>query len=230
MTDAEDIDGNDSTLAGEYALHLLDADARRSFEARLADEPELRALLREWNESFLPLADDVAEVAPPPRMKSRIDATLFDASQTARSRFSLFGLLGGALTAVALAAAVLVFVPLAPPSPTGPVFTASIAAEDQSLVVQARYDTASGTLTLDRVKGAAAPGRALELWLIAEGATAPVSLGLLPDATQGTIAVPAEMVAGLAGGTLAISDEPPGGSPTGQPTGAVLAAGPVSVI
>ena len=33
---------------------------------------------------------------------------------------------------------------------------------------------------------------------------------------------------GIAGLTLAISDEPPGGSPTGQPTGAVLAVGTVT--
>ena len=34
-------------------------------------------------------------------------------------------------------------------------------------------------------------------------------------------------MASLAGGVLAISDEPDGGSPTGLPTGAVLATGQV---
>ena len=35
------------------------------------------------------------------------------------------------------------------------------------------------------------------------------------------------VAARLAGGTLAVSDEPPGGSPTGAPTGEVLAAAPL---
>jgi anti-sigma-K factor RskA len=42
----------------------------------------------------------------------------------------------------------------------------------------------------------------------------------LPEALRGT-------VAGL---VLAVSDEPPGGSPTGAPTGAVLAVGQVSAL
>jgi anti-sigma-K factor RskA len=62
------------------------------------------------------------------------------------------------------------------------------------------------------------------LWLIAEGG-APVSLGLLEPQGPSRITVPDDLRPVLAGATLAVSDEPPGGSPTGQPTGAVLAAG-----
>ena len=59
---------------------------------------------------------------------------------------------------------------------------------------------------------------------------APVSLGLLPTATNGAILVPVSLRTKLKGGTLAISDEPQGGSTTGAPTGAVLATGQLTII
>jgi anti-sigma-K factor RskA len=70
----------------------------------------------------------------------------------------------------------------------------------------------------------------LELWLI-EGDAAPVSLGVLPEAPQARVPLDRALAARIAAGALlAISDEPEGGSPTGAPTGAVLAAGPVQEI
>lgn len=62
----------------------------------------------------------------------------------------------------------------------------------------------------------------LELWLITDAG--PVSLGLLPTTGSGTMKMPA----GIKGDqlTLAVSLEPVGGSPTGQPTGPVLTSGP----
>jgi anti-sigma-K factor RskA len=51
---------------------------------------------------------------------------------------------------------------------------------------------------------------------------------VLPDAGLVTLPLSDAMGARLAGGTLAISDEPDGGSPTGAPTGAVLATAPVT--
>jgi anti-sigma-K factor RskA len=231
MTDADDKRSDDIALAGEYALRLLDGEARRTFEARLTREPALRELLRQWDEGLVTLTDDLPEVEPPGALKRRIEERLFATSrQKTRGRFGLFGFLGGAVAAFVLAVVIVAFLPLGDRGPAGPVYTAEIAAEDQSLIVQARYEATSGTLALERVAGAAAPGRVLELWLIAEGAPAPVSLGVLPDATTATLTVPAEIVTALAGGTLAISDEPPGGSPTGQPTGAVLALGPISTL
>ena len=62
---------DDKVLAGEYALHLLNAEARRSFEARLDNEPDLRELLRGWDENLAPLADEITPVAPPSRVKGK---------------------------------------------------------------------------------------------------------------------------------------------------------------
>lgn len=52
------------------------------------------------------------------------------------------------------------------------------------------------------------------------------SLGIFRPESGGEIVVPAEMRGGLAeGATLAVSLEPVGGSPTGLPSGQVVASG-----
>ncbi|KKK92899.1 hypothetical protein LCGC14_2698290, partial [marine sediment metagenome] len=54
---------------------------------------------------------------------------------------------------------------------------------------------------------------------------APVSLGVLPDSKTMRIPIPPLWRDQTAQMTLAISDEPVGGSPTGAPTGDILAVG-----
>ncbi|MGR3341716.1 MAG: anti-sigma factor [Paracoccaceae bacterium] len=222
---------DDNVLAGEYALHLLDAEARRLFEARLAREPQLRALLRDWDENFASLADEIAPVTPPSRVKGKIDAVLFAAAPSATTRRRSFLNFGtGVIAGFALALLLFVVLPVTQFAPSGPTYTAEIAAEDRTIVILARYEADAGTLQIERIAGQAVPGRVLELWLIADGASGPVSLGVLPSSETATITISDEHIAALAGGTLAISDEPPGGSPTGQPTGAILAVGKVNTL
>lgn len=220
---------DDAALAGEYALHLLDADERRSFEERLAVEPHLRHLVATWEEQLAQLSEDVAPVTPPDRIKSRIEEALFSTAKAkSTSRWGWFAGLG---LAAALAVIGVFLVPFiqTPPSPA-PTYIAELAAEDESLIVFASFFPDQRRLQVDRRSGAAASGRALELWLIAEGAASPVSLGVLSQETTTRIEIPDPLAAQIAGGTLAISDEPLGGSPTGAPTGAVLAAGLVAKI
>ena len=63
-----------------------------------------------------------------------------------------------------------------------------------------------------------------------DGDAAPASLGVLPDDPHAVLEVAEGHRAAMPNATLAISDEPAGGSPTGLPTGDVLAAGQVSSI
>jgi anti-sigma-K factor RskA len=64
---------------------------------------------------------------------------------------------------------------------------------------------------------------AYELWGIAPHATRPVPLGVISASGEMKLAaLPKGMSAGA---TLAISIEPPGGSPTGLPTGPVVYTG-----
>jgi anti-sigma-K factor RskA len=109
-------------------------------------------------------------------------------------------------------------------------YVAQLAGDAAGLRLAAFYDAKTGVLKLNRVAGGPPQGRDLQLWLIA-GNDAPVSLGVLPAQAMVALQVPAAVSARLApDAVLAVSDEPPGGSPTGQPTGAVLAMGPLNAI
>jgi anti-sigma-K factor RskA len=70
--------------------------------------------------------------------------------------------------------------------------------------------------------------RVMELWLIETADAAPVSLGVVGRDGEGVMVIEAPMRARLSeGAVLAVSLEPQGGSPTGQPTGPVIASGEV---
>ena len=69
-------------------------------------------------------------------------------------------------------------------------------------------------------------GQAFELWLLPSGEGVPESLGLLPATDAGTLRVPGNLLPKIdIGRGLAVSLEPPGGSPTGLPTGPVVYSG-----
>jgi len=226
MSQQED-HNDDAALAGEYVLHLLDEEERAAFEARLALEPALRDLVRGWDESFVSMAEGIPPVTPPTMLKDKLQAALFlDAAKPKRSLWSW--LVGGVAVAAIVVGAVLLTPALLQDPSFDPTFTASVAAGDGTLIVAARFIAETGALELTREAGAARHGRVLELWLIAEGTDTPVSLGVLPAEADAQIDVSPEIAERLANGLLAISDEPPGGSPTGVPTGEVLAVGPVA--
>ena len=216
---------DDQALAAEYALGLLTPPEARAFEARLVREPVLRAQYVVWAEDLVRMTDGIDPVAPPPLARAALEKRLFGSEKTGiLAWLGLVPALIGGLVAAMLVYFVTSFGLLT--TPPGPTLTAQIAAEDQSLIVLAAFDADAGTLQLQRTAGAAVPGRVLELWLIA-GDNPPVSLGVLPEDATTDLVLSPEMIIALTGGTLAISDEPVGGSPTGQPTGAVLAVGAV---
>lgn len=232
MTDALDDNEEATALAAEYALGLLTEDEAAAFEAAMAVDPDLRDIYALWATDFVSVADGIHPVPPPQSVLERINADLFPVSAANKpSLLARLGLLPAALTGLVAAATVLVVVNLdiLRPAPTAfaPEYAAQVTAEDQSLVVLAAYDADTKVLRLDRSAGAAPTGRSLELWLVV-GDAAPVSLGVLADASATEITLPDDLAAGIPDGILAISDEPLGGSPTGSATGPVVAVGAVT--
>lgn len=216
----------DKALAGEYVLGLLPPAELSEFEARMTREADLRRLVADWSENMVGLTDEIAPEPVAGVVKVKIDAALFSVSLAVPfwKRLGVWQAISGAAVAASIALAVLLL--QSSQTDQGVFLVAELEAVQGDLTLVALYDPDKGTLRLNRVNGAAAVGRDFELWIIA-GDLPPQSLGVLPRAPVATVMVSGTLGRLLAGGTLAISDEPLGGSTTGLPTGAVLATGVV---
>lgn len=208
----------------EYVLGLLSRQDARAYERQLAADPALRAEYVIWVERLSAMTDDIVPVTPPPELQDKITGTLFPPTQ-AVPWWRSFRLVQATVVVAVVGMFVWWFQSFGT-RPSEPEFLALIAAPDDSLVVQATYDADSGQLRLARVNGQARPKRVLQLWLIA-GDAAPISVGVLRADTEMDLVTPIDFPAG---GVLAISDEPLGGSPTGVPTGEVLATGMLTAV
>jgi anti-sigma-K factor RskA len=233
MTDrAPPLDAEDSVKAAEYALGVLQGQARQDFARRLPKVPSLAAAVRQWDEHFVALADDIAPVEPPHHVQAALERRLFE-TQAWSEKTSLWNSLwfwrGVAIASVAAVVTLGAWNFNSSQFQPASALVAQVVGETNTVKVVAYYDESKGELRLNRTEGTAASGRSFELWLIA-GQNAPVSLGVLPAETTAKFVVPASLRAKVKGGVLAISDEPQGGSPTGAPTGAVLATGPLTAV
>ncbi len=89
----------------------------------------------------------------------------------------------------------------------------------------AAINTNGGNLTIVPAALLGAEQKSMELWLIPPG-DKPHSLGLIDPNRPVTIKVPKDLLREVSNeAVLAVSLEPLGGSPTGQPTGPVIANG-----
>lgn len=214
--------------AAEYALGTLPADERARFEARLAHDAAACKLVDAWDRRLSPLNEAHAPIAPPPTLWPRIARAIapraLGAGRSPWSSLRLWRGLAGAGLAAALALALIVAL-LPREAALGPRYVALLADEAATPVFQVSLDAESGRLAARPLAPRAAGERVYELWLIA-GDAAPRSLGVLsPDAATER-ALPAAIAAELAElAVLAVSLEPPGGSPTGQPSGPVILKG-----
>lgn len=220
MSDQIEMPEDDRALIGEYVLGLLSAAEAAEVEARLAAEPALREIYSQWAEQLMPMTGG-RDVAPPIKTQAAVEARLFPEPVRTPwwSRFGWFSLIAGPVAAFALA------VVLLQPPAFDPVLHAEMEAVEDSPISDIHF--AAGTDGIDllilRRMGEPLPGRVIEIWMIPEDGV-PRSLGVMPDQDRLVIPAPEGLVAGV---VLALSDEPVGGSTTGAPTGAVLAAGPL---
>lgn len=232
--------GHDDLRHAEYVLGVLDADARAAVEQEIRDDPQAAAAVAEWQRRLVPLADDVGEVDPAPYVWVRIhEALQLDAPTRPRPAVRLWDNLRlwrwlGIGASVVAAACVVVMLgtphPTSAPSNRRAGYMASSIEQDNGVtgwtatmdLQHARMIVVPATPT------AFAQGRAPELWLIPLGAK-PISLGVIARDRPTSIALPPALLARLDANTLlAVSVEPAGGSPTGQPTGPVIAKGAIS--
>jgi anti-sigma-K factor RskA len=237
---------------GEYVLGVLRGEERRVFEAELARDPRLAAEVAAWEQRLLPLALAVPAAVPPQGIWARIETAISAPPVRAApltpqrglrqaqspARFSLWRSLGfwrGLALAAAAAAIILAILrPVAEPPP--PNLVALLQATPQAAPVSPAVSPVAFTLAM-RPDGALsiAPvstrrppdGRVWQLWAIAPNAK-PVSIGLM-HVSHMTRFKSRQVPAYLRKPHIlfAVSVEPPGGSPTGLPTGPVVFTGPL---
>ncbi|MEO7786698.1 MAG: anti-sigma factor [Sphingomicrobium sp.] len=221
--------------AAELALGLLEGDDRAAALRRQLADPAFAREVEQWRAHFATLFAGTAERVPPAELAERIEAHLDRPAEprvmTAPGFWRPLALTS-LLAAASLAGALLIRTdtPSVVPPPAAPQaqMIAALAHEGSTIPLAAYYDPARQLVRMPGPMPIPA-GRSAQLWAIEKGKP-PIPLGLFRI-------VGATVVADARGGklmhdgmTLAISLEPIGGSPTGQPTGPVVASGALNKV
>ncbi|HEX4051336.1 MAG TPA: anti-sigma factor [Steroidobacteraceae bacterium] len=228
------IDNEDTVLRyAEYALGVLDADERAAVEEEMARSPAAAQAVEHWQQLLTPMVPTTEEVAPPANVWARIQSTL-GPRQRPRSDTgwwdSLHWWRGLALATGAATLVLLLFIVIPRHAATPPqtYLTATLQQNNGAPGWTVTVDLRGARAILVPATPLALPaGRAPELWLIPPGGR-PIPVGMIARDTPSTLPLDAALLSRLSrAGTFAVSVEPPGGSPTGQPTGPVIAQGAV---
>jgi anti-sigma-K factor RskA len=219
-------------LASEYVVGTLRGRARQRFEAIARADPAVAAVVRRWEADLAPLAERIAPVEPPARVWSGIEARIAAPSPVRAGFWSSLGLwrtvglVSGGLAGVLLAA----FLWLSQGPRGEPLFVAVLNSPDTvpRMVVSMHQPD---ILRVRVVKHwAAMQDKGLELWVLRKDGV-PLSLGMVKNAPGDTIIhITASDPRVQGAQALAISMEPPGGSPTGRATGPILCSGPIAPV
>ncbi len=235
--------GDSEALAAEYVLGTLEPAARAAVQQRLQSDRELARLVDLWQQRLAPLAAVIPPVEPPPAAWLGIAQALAAEANPApaavrRVRVRRHGLLSSltfwrrcSFAAAALAAVLALYIAgVAFRQPASPAarYVAVLDRGEASPALIVTVEPTGGHVIVRPLAIAAAEDHDLELWLITGGSQQPRSLGLLDPQQETTLELPTQVKAAVRpSAALAVSLEPRGGSPTGQPTGPVLYQGPL---
>jgi len=232
-------DGNANLRYAEYVLGVLDADTRAEVEREIASSDAAATAVALWQRRLLPLSEEIAGSEPPPYVWARIhDALQLDAPTRAAQAPTRRGLwdnlrfwhwLGLGTSALAAACLVLALVlSQRPAAPAIPYMASTITQTNGHVGWTATMDLQHARMiVVPAAPQAFAAGRAPELWLIPAGQK-PISVGMIATDAPTTLSLDPTLLARLGPtAALAVSVEPLGGSPTGQPTGPVIAKGTI---
>jgi anti-sigma-K factor RskA len=214
--------------AAEYVLGVLDAAQRGAAERRIDRDPAFAREVAFWEERLGGLAAAVPEVAPARRLWSRIEDQIGNAGRAGsvglwRSLSFWRSLAFGASAFAAACLAALIYVGAV--GTRGAPLIARLDADGGQAGFVAAVNTGDASLTIVPAALLGQEQKSLELWLIPPG-DKPHSLGLIDPDRPVTVKVPKDLLTQVNNAAaLAVSLEPLGGSPTGEPTGPVIASG-----
>jgi anti-sigma-K factor RskA len=226
-TDDHNLGPDPDMTAAELALGLLEGDERAAALRRLLADPAFAREVEGWRDRMAGLFEDYAEVPAPDSVAARLAAP----GARVPARWPVLAL------ATALAATIGLFfvtrpgpAPLPIPQIAQPhgMMVASLMMTDKSTSVPAVIDMTTGEMRIPHAD--MAPGdKSAQLWMIGDDGV-PKPMGLLAPSGTSRMTLAADQRRQLAAGvTLAVSVEPVGGSPTGKPTGPVVASGKLSL-
>lgn len=242
--------------AAELALGVLDGAERAEALRRLLAEPAFAREVDGWRERLAPLLDEVPAAAPSDNLWLRIvDALDRGGSDDTVLKRSVarWKTMTAGVSAVAAALVGWIAVDLSRPPDIRYVERPAVTADAEAAPDAAANAPQAGPMMIAQLAPAnagpmaiaavmpdgalkispgpmAGPDKSPELWVIPAGGK-PVSLGLVRPGEMNTLRISAELRPMLNGeAVLAISIEPRGGSPTGQPTGPVVATGKITTI
>ena len=241
---------DDDLLAGEYALGVLDADARRATQRRIDADRDFAARVARWDAHFSPWLLRVDAVEPGAQVWPRIRTSLgWSAVEGHRKGLWDNAAFWRGTTALAVAASVFAVAigvwrtpePAAPVPPPVVVVQPPPATDEAAalpVTVLATDDGNTGWIARvapDRSKVLMVPtprpldagGKVNELWIIASG-EAPKSLGFVSNDKAHSIDIPATLRDAVAAGAVfAVTLEPEQGLPHAAPSGPVVAKGQI---
>lgn len=223
-------------LAAEYVLGTQTLRVRLRMARLIETDEQLADRVRWWETHLDAIGDSVSPVPAPPWLWNRIENALKPAQEeeSADSRGWWGNVFVWRWTTALAGALALVLALLPAPVPRPDALTA------QGGVVLVLTDEDSRTAWLVSRRSANDPikaqplnlpvlteEQAYELWLLPPGA-APLSVGLLDDDERTDLTLDEQLKALVEPGVgMAVSLEPPGGSPTGAPTGPIMFTGSI---
>jgi anti-sigma-K factor RskA len=229
MIDRNDMDGQ----AAEYVLGTLNGEERAEVADLRLSIPALNAAIMAWEKRFFPLLETMADIVPSADLFAKIEQKLFTEdmpNHTANDNAAMKRKLHY-WRAMALAAS-LAFVFVSglmfhngQPLPITQTTVAILQGKPASDAFLVSLNDKESTLTIHALAAAPPRNKDYELWMIADGAPAPKSLGVVSSLGDQSIKLPINDTKTIHAATLAISVEPKGGSPTGAPTGPVVFTG-----
>ncbi|CAN7543779.1 anti-sigma factor [Bosea sp. LjRoot237] len=228
-------------LAGEYVLGLLEGAEFVTAERRLDTDGDFAASVERWRRHFSAIDATAPPMTPSPGLWDRIEANLTTtgvsarlapASVSAPSRLaewwnSLFVWRGaafaGALATILLAAGLISALDRAGRQP----LMVAVLLTDNNAAAAVVHTFADGRVEMLPLQSIDVPaGKALEIWTLWDRAVGPRSVGLIDRARSTPLRLD-NLPLGK-DQLFEITLEPATGSPTGRPTGPIIAKGTTS--
>lgn len=233
-----------NALAGEYVLGLLEGQERDAAERRQDSEPDFAAAVESWRRHLAALDATATPITPSADLWPRIEAAIAGLAQSATAAVrsgqvatgpsrlaewwnSLFVWRGaafaGALATILLAVGLVGALDRARRQP----LMVAVLLTDTNAAAAVVHTFADGRVEMLPLQSIDVPaGKALEIWTLWDRAVGPRSVGLIDRARSTPLRLDNLPLGN--GQLFEITLEPATGSPTGRPTGPIIAKGTTS--